>query len=78
MSVGVKVTLSDCVPGGGAVVGVVKTKAPSTGVLPAIAEPPVKVDDARVWPKVMALAVGNVNVGVALFTSTLTALTTGK
>jgi hypothetical protein len=78
VSVGVKVTLSDCVPGGGAVVGVVKTKAPSTGVLPAIAEPPLRVDEANVWPKVIALAVGNVNVGVALFTSTFTELTTGE
>jgi hypothetical protein len=76
--VGVKVTLSDWVPGGGAVVGVVNVNIPATGVLPTMADPPLRVEDAKVWPKVITLAVGNVNVGVALFTSTLTALTTGK
>jgi len=59
-------------------VGVVKVNMPATGVLPDIAEPPLRVDEANVWPKVIALAVGNVNVGVALFTSTFTELTTGE
>jgi hypothetical protein len=66
--VGVKVTLSESAPTGGAVAGAVQEKVPGTeGV------PPVSVDEARVWPTVMALAVGQADtVGVALFTVTVT------
>ena len=45
---GVKVTLSGCVPVAGAVVGVVKANEPATGVLPTTADPPVSVDEASV------------------------------
>jgi len=73
-SVGVKVTLSDTVPAAGAVLGVVKAKLPGTEAVP-----PVNVEEARVCPKVMLLAVGNtVIVGVALFTVTLTVPVTAK
>ena len=66
MSVGVKVTLSDCVPAGGPVVGAVHEKLPPTDPLP-----PVSVEEASVCPYVIALAVGHVlTVGVALFTVT--------
>jgi hypothetical protein len=52
----------------GAVAGAVHAKVPGTD-----AEPPLSVDEASVWPKVMALAVGQVvTVGVALFTTTPT------
>jgi hypothetical protein len=48
-------------------VGVVQVKAPLTD-----AEPPLSVDNASVWPYVIALAVGHADtVGVALFTVTL-------
>ena len=48
--------------------GVVKAKLPDTD-----AEPPLSVDDASVWPYVIALAVGHVVTdGVALLTVTLT------
>ena len=47
---GVKVTLSEGVPALGVVVGVVQAKVPATGVLPAVAAPPVSVDKVRVWP----------------------------
>jgi hypothetical protein len=60
VSPGVKVTLSLGVPAPGAVVEVVHEKEPDTE-----AEPPVNVDEASVWPYVMALAVGHaVTVGV--------------
>ena len=66
--VGVKVTLSDGNPALGAVPGAVQAKVPGTEAVP-----PVKVDEASVCPKVMALAVGHADtVGVALFTVTLT------
>jgi hypothetical protein len=49
-------------------VGVVQAKAPLTD-----AEPPVSVDDASVWPYVIAVAAGHADtVGVAGFTVTLT------
>jgi hypothetical protein len=69
LSVGVKVTLQEAVPAPGAVPGVVQAKLPA-GVL----VPPVSVEAARVWPKVMALAVGQVIVAVALPVTTLTVL----
>jgi hypothetical protein len=60
VSVGVKVTLSLGEPAPGAVVDVVQAKEPDTDAVP-----PVSVDDARVWPKVIALAVGHTDtVGV--------------
>src|SRR5215472_8717605 len=67
-SAGVKVALSDCKPACGAVDGVVHAKVPGIEAVP-----PVRVDEARVWPKVMALAVGHADtVGAALFTVTVT------
>ena len=64
---GVNVTLSDAVPSSGPVPGVVQAKVP-----PTEAEPPVNVEEAKVCPYVMVLAVGHaVTVGVALFTITL-------
>jgi hypothetical protein len=50
VSLGVKVTLSDWVPAGGVVLGVVNAKVPGTDVLLKIAEPPVSAEEARVWP----------------------------
>ena len=50
----------------------VKANVPGTGVLPTTAEPPLRVDDASVWPTVIEVAVGQVTVGVALLTCTLT------
>jgi hypothetical protein len=48
--------------------GVVQEKAPATD-----AAPPLRVDEAKVWPKAIALAAGHdVTAGVALFTVTLT------
>ena len=66
---GVKVTLSEGVPALGTVAGVVQANVPGTEAVP-----PVSVDEARVWPEVMALAVGQtVTVGVVLlFTVTVT------
>ena len=55
VSVGVNVTPGDAVPALGAVAGVVKAKLPAGG-----AAPPLKVEAASVWPKVIALAVGQV------------------
>jgi hypothetical protein len=56
----------------GAVLGVVKAKLPGTEAVP-----PLKVEDAKVCPKVIALAVGHtLTAGVALFTVTLTVLLT--
>jgi hypothetical protein len=64
----VKVTLSDCVPTLGAVVGVVQAKLPATEAVP-----PVKVEEASVWPYVIAEAFGQAEiVGVALFTVNVT------
>jgi hypothetical protein len=62
----------------GAVVGVVKVKEPDTAALlmGEVADPPVSVDEASVCPELIALAVGHVTVGVALFTRTLTLLLT--
>jgi hypothetical protein len=48
-------------------VGVVQVKVPGTD-----AAPPVSVEDASVWPYVIALAVGHTDTaGAALFTVTL-------
>ena len=71
MSVGVKVTFCDAVPTDGAVVGVVKAKLPM-----GVDAPPLKAELASVWPRVMAVAVGQVvTLGVVLFTvSTATLL----
>ena len=67
-SVGVKVTLSEGVPAGGAVVGVVQAKVPGTDAVP-----PVSVEEAKVCPKLMGLAVGHTEtVGVTLLTVTVT------
>ena len=67
VSVGVKVTLCEAVPAPGAVDGVVNAKLPETD-----ATPPLNVDEARVCPYVIAVAVGAVViVGVALPTVTL-------
>jgi hypothetical protein len=64
----VKVTASLVVPVVGDVVDVVQEKVPGTDEVP-----PLSVDDASVWPKVIALAVGHADtVGVALFTTTPT------
>jgi hypothetical protein len=65
LSFGVKVTLSDCVPAVGAVEVVVKAKVPGIEVFAETADPPLRVDDARVWPYAIALAVGHVTEGVA-------------
>ena len=55
------------VPAAGAVVGVVQAKVPATEAVP-----PVSVDEDRVWPMVMAPAVGHTDtVGVALLTVTV-------
>jgi hypothetical protein len=60
------------VPVGGAILSVVKAKLPATE-----AAPPLNVDDAKVCPKVITLAVGHtLTVGVALFTVTFTVLVT--
>ena len=62
---GVNVTLWLAVPALGAVVGVVKAKVP-----PVDAAPPLSVELASVWPKVMAEADGAVLiVGVVLTTA---------
>ena len=61
--------------------GVVKANVSTptvTLVMGETADPPVSVDEASVWPTEMALAVGHVTVGVALFTSTLTVLVTRR
>jgi hypothetical protein len=64
VSVGVKVTLSESVPVGGTVLGVVQAKVPETDAVP-----PVSVDAESGEPWVIALAVGSVEiVGVAGFT----------
>jgi hypothetical protein len=66
--VGVKVTPWLAVPAPGDVVEVVHANVPLTDAVP-----PVSVDDASVWPYVIAFAVGHaVTVGVALFTVTFT------
>ena len=63
-----KVTLSLGVPALGTVVEVVQVNRPLTDAVP-----PLSVDDASVWPYVIALAAGHADtVGVALFTVTLT------
>ncbi len=59
VSAGVKMTLSLCCPAVGAVVDVLHAKVPLTVVPFAVAVPPVSVDDASVWPYVIALAEGN-------------------
>ena len=69
-----KVTPWLAVPAFGAVAGVVKAKVPGTEAVP-----PLTAESARVWPKVIAEAVGAVIVGVALFTvlETVATLTLG-
>ena len=63
-----KVTPSLAVPVPGAVADVVQEKVPGTDAVP-----PLSVDDASVWPKVIAPAAGHAEtVGVALFTITPT------
>ena len=55
-------TACEAVPKAGAVVGVAKAKVPGTE-----AAPPLSVEEARVWPMMIAEAVGGVvTVGVAL------------
>ena len=67
-SVGVNVTPWLAVPALGAVAGLVKAKVPGTEAVPLL-----RVESARVWPKVIAEAVGAVAmVGVALLTVTFT------
>ena len=67
-SEGEKVTLCADVPIFGVEVGVVQANVP-----PTLAEPPLKVELAKVCPRVMAVAVGaEVIVGVALLTVTFT------
>jgi hypothetical protein len=62
VSVGVKVTPSLGAPAPGAVVEVVQEKEPVTDAVP-----PLRVDEASVWPYVIALAVGHADtVGVVL------------
>jgi hypothetical protein len=64
----VKITLSGDGPRGGAVVDVVQAKVPVTEAVP-----PLSVEEARVSPRVMELAVGHTDtVGVALLTVTVT------
>ena len=68
VSFGVNVTLWLEVPVLGVVPGVVKEKVPAT-----LADPPERVELAKVCPKIIALAVGaDVIDGVALETVTLT------
>ena len=63
---GVKVTVSAVVPTGGTVAGAVQAKAPDTEAVP-----PVRVDEARVCPLAIVLAVGHVDTaGVAWVTVT--------
>jgi hypothetical protein len=62
VSAGVKVTLSLAVPVAGAVADAVQEKVPATD-----AAPPLRVDEAKVWPKAIALAAGHdVTAGVVL------------
>jgi hypothetical protein len=62
VSIGVKVTLSLGDPAPGAVVEDVQAKVPDTDAVP-----PVSVDEASVWPYVIAPAAGQaVTVGVVL------------
>jgi hypothetical protein len=62
MSFGVKVTPWGAVPKPGKVAGVVQPKVPA-----GVADPPLSVEDASVWPYVIALAVGHaVTFGLAL------------
>jgi hypothetical protein len=64
----VKVTPSLVVPVAGAIADVVQEKVPDTDAVP-----PLSVDEASVWPYVIALAVGHADtVGVALSTITPT------
>jgi hypothetical protein len=66
--VGVKVKLSVCDPSAGTVAGVVHAKLPLTE-----ATPPLRVEEERALPKLMAEAVGwVVMVGVDLPTEMLT------
>ena len=68
VSVGVKVTLWLEVPTPGAKEESVQAKLPAT-----LAEPPLRLELAKVCPKVMAEAVGTAVIdGVALLTVTLT------
>ena len=63
-----KVTLSAVEPDGGTVAGAVQVKVPGTEAVP-----PVRADEDRAWPVVMAPAVGHTDtVGVALLTVTVT------
>ena len=67
-SAGVKVTLSLGVPPLGTSVDEVQANVPPTDAVP-----PVNIEDASVWPYVIALAAGHADtVGVALVTVTLT------
>jgi len=62
VSVGVNVTLSASLPRDGVVEGVVHVNIPATEAVP-----PLNVEEARVWPTVIALADGHTEtVGVAL------------
>ena len=59
MSVGVKVTDSLGTPAPGAVEGVVKVKVPATLVpTELVTDPPLKTEAAKVWPNVIAEALG--------------------
>jgi hypothetical protein len=58
----------------------VNAKPPDTValVIGETADPPLSVEADSICPKLIALAVGHVTVGVALFTCTLTVLLTGE
>ena len=60
-----KVTFCDDVPNAGTVLEFVQAKVPGTLVplMATEADPPVRVEEASVWPKAIALAVGNTTVG---------------
>ena len=75
VSVGVNVTLTFVLPAAlGVRPGLVKVKLPDTLALlfALVAAPPLKLELLKDCPNVMAVADGAVNVGVALFTVTLT------
>ena len=68
MSVGVKVTPCGEAPTAGVMEESVQAKVPST-----LAVPPLRVEEAKVWPWVIPVAVGaTLMVGVALATVTFT------
>ena len=65
--VGVKITLWFAVPASGVVLGLAKSKFPTTDTPAADADPPVRFDWERVCPKMIELAAGLLlMLGVAL------------